>query len=411
MVRQGYAGGAAARYLLLGAVLFLTLFGLVMIFSAGFATDYQKFADSAYHVKRQAGWVALGMAGMLVLARVDYRGVRRLAWPFLGAADLMLLLVLTHGIGKSGAQRWISVLGVPIQPSEFAKLAVVLAVAALLSDRRKREAPFAHQVGWLALVVLPVVALIMLQPDMGTAMIILVSTFVLLALGGISARYLFGLAAAAAVAVPAMIFLEPYRAARFLSFLDPWKDPQRDGYQIIQALYAFGSGGLTGVGLGLSRQKYFYLPAAHTDFVFAIIGEELGLVGTLAVIAGFVVLAYAGIRIAMGARDRFGRMLAGSLTALVVAQAVMNIAAVTAVMPVTGIPLPLLSYGGSSIIFTLGCIGMVLSVSRYGLQAERRRAVGLPEEERVANSAERRRDGRPHLSSIDGGRAPVRRRA
>ncbi len=411
MAARAYAGGNAARYLLLGAVLFLTLFGLVMIFSASFATDYFKYHDSAYHLKRQLGWVALGLGCMLFLARVDYRFVRRIAWPFLGAADVLLLLVLTHGVDKFGAQRWLSVGGIPVQPSEFAKLAVVLALAALLSEKRRSAAPLGRQALWLALVVLPVVALIMRQPDMGTTMIVLAAAFVLLALGGIASRYLLGLAAAVGAAVPAMIFLEPYRAARFLSFLDPWKDPKGDGYQIIQALYAFGSGGLTGVGLGLSRQKYFYLPAAHTDFIFAIIGEEIGLLGTIAVIAGFVVVAYAGIRVAMGARDRFGRLLAGGLTALIVVQAVMNIAAVTSVLPVTGVPLPLVSYGGSSIIFTLACVGLVLSVSEHGKPAERRRGSGQPEEGRIANVVERRRDGRPRLSGIDGGRAPVRRRA
>jgi cell division protein FtsW len=411
MTKPGFAGGALARYLLLGAVIALTLFGLVMIFSASFVADYVKYHDSGYHVKRQVMWIAFGLVAMLALSRVDYHIVKKIAWPFLIIADGMLALVLSHGIGKWGATRWLYIGGVPLQPSEFAKLAVVLALAVLLADGRKRQAPFVEQAGWFALVLLPVVALIMLQPDMGTAMTVLVAAYVLVALGGIAGRYLIGIGASAAVAVPLMIKLEPYRMQRFTAFLDPWADPKKGGYQIIQALYAFGSGGLHGVGLGLSRQKYFYLPAAHTDFIFAIVGEELGLLGTLAVVAAFVLIAYAGIRIAVGARDRFGKLLAGGLTALIVMQAVMNMAAVTGVMPVTGITLPLVSYGGSSVIFTLGCIGLILSVSRHGLKAERVRGGDRQEETRVAGIAERRWNGRTHLSSIDGGRAPVRRRA
>lgn len=413
MVARGYAGGPVARYLLLGTVLFLTLGGLVMIYSASYAADYVKFGDSAYHLKSQIMWIASGLTAMLVLARMDYHAVKRIAWLLVGVANVLLMLTLTHGIGKWGAQRWLVIGPMRLQPSEFAKLAVVLALAVLLADRRKRELPFTQQVGWFALVVMPVVALIMLQPDMGTTMAILVASFVLLALGDVGGRYLIGLVGVAAVAIPAMIALEPYRMARFLSFLDPWKDPKGDGYQIIQALYAFGSGGVRGVGLGMSRQKFFYLPAAHTDFIFAIIGEELGLIGTLAVVAAFVVFAYAGLRIAIGAKDHLGKLLAGGLTALIVIQALMNMAAVTSVMPVTGITLPLVSYGGSSMIFTMGCIGLVLSVSRHGLRAERARVRGGDTQKGIpsADTAQRGRDGRPHLSSIDGGRAPVRKRA
>jgi cell division protein FtsW len=257
------------------------------------------------------------------------------------------------------------------------------------------------------------VTLIMLQPDMGTTMSILVASYLVFALGGVEGRYLFGVAATGVAAIPAMILIEPYRAARFLAFMDPWADPRRGGYQIIQAMLAFGSGGLTGVGLGLSRQKYFYLPAAHTDFIFAIIGEELGLVGTLAVVAAFLVMAYAGFRIAITARDPFGRLVAAGLTSLIVTQAVMNMAAVTNIMPVTGIPLPLVSYGGSSVVFTMGCVGLILSVARHGSRGRVRVAKPRPPEEGtpIARTAEWRRYGGSHLSSADGGRAPSRKRA
>jgi cell division protein FtsW len=414
MARKPVRGDQVARYLLLGAVIFLALFGLVMIFSASSVSDYVKFGDSAYHLKRQVMWLAVGALVMLLFAVTDHRIVRRAAVPLLLGADVMLAFTLTHGIGKWGAQRWLYLGPVgPIQPSEFAKLAVVLALAVVLSDKTFSRRSWPTQAFWVGAIVLPVVVLIMAQPDMGTTMSVLIATFIMLALAGVPGRYLLGLVGASAIAVPAMIFVEPYRAQRFLAFLDPWKDPKGSGYQIIQALYAFGSGGLTGVGLGLSRQKFFYLPAAHTDFIFAIVGEELGLVGTLAVVAAFAVIVYAGVRIAAATKDGFGRLLAGGLTAVIGLQAVMNIAAVTGVMPVTGITLPLVSYGGSSVIFTLGCVGLILSVSNHGARsAGTGRGPGNAREEtRIADPVERRRDGRPHLSGIDGGRAPVRRRA
>jgi cell division protein FtsW len=406
-------GTPAARYLLLGSALFLSLYGLVMIYSASSVADYVHFGDSAYHLKRQLGWMATGLLAMIVLARVDYRRFRVWAWGLLLASDIGLVLVLTHGVGKWGAQRWLYFGPVGLQPSEFAKLACVLSLAVVLSDKRMRREPFTRKAAWFAAILMPPVVLIMLQPDMGTTMSILVASYLVFALGGVEGRYLAGVAAAGIAAVPAMIFFEPYRAARFLAFMDPWADPRRGGYQIIQAMLAFGSGGLTGVGLGLSRQKFFYLPAAHTDFIFAIIGEELGLLGTLAVVAAFLVLAYAGFRVAVAAKDPFGRLVAAGLTSLIVTQAVMNMAAVTNIMPVTGIPLPLMSYGGSSVVFTMGCVGLILSVARHGSRGRVRAAKPRPPEEGtpIARTAEWRRYGGSHLSSADGGRAPSRKRA
>jgi cell division protein FtsW len=221
-------------------------------------------------------------------------------------------------------------------------------------------------------------------------------------------------AAAGALALPVILYLKPYRVARLLAYQNPGADPTGGGYQIIQAMLAFGSGGLTGVGLGLSRQKFFYLPAAHTDFIFAIIGEELGLLGTLLVVALFGAVAWAGFRIALTAKDRFGGLLAGGLTAMIVTQALINMGSVTGVSPVAGEPLPLVSYGGTSLLFTLGCVGLILSVARQGRggAASSGRAVDGPEEEiDSARSGERRRNGRPRLSVVDGGRTSSRRRA
>jgi cell division protein FtsW len=210
--------------------------------------------------------------------------------------------------------------------------------------------------------------------------------------------------------VVVLIAVAPYRMRRITAFINPFADPQGAGYQSIQSLYAFGSGGLDGVGLGMSRQKFFYLPAAHNDFIFAIIGEELGLLGALSVVAAFAVMAYAGVRIALGARDTYGRVLAGGLTAMLVTQAIMNMGAVTGLMPVTGIPMPLVSSGGSSMVITMFSFGIILSVSTYGARAARREYHGS-KESAGARSVERRGNRRSHLSGIDGGRSSTRRRA
>jgi cell division protein FtsW len=209
------------------------------------------------------------------------------------------------------------------------------------------------------------------------------------------------------------VFAKSYRASRFLAFLDPAKDPQGAGYQIIQARLALGSGGILGLGLGMSRQKYLYLPAAHTDFIFAIIGEELGLLGTGAVVLAFGVLCYAGVRIALSIQDCFGRLVAGGLTAMIVTQALINMASVTGLMPVTGVPLPLVSYGGSSLVFTLACVGLILAMTREPARAVARvRPRGIANEGSAgARTGERRGNGRARLSGVGGSRAGVGRRA
>ncbi len=427
----------SAAYVLMGATLFLVLVGLMMIYSASSVSDYVHNADSAYHLKRQLLFLGLGVVAMLFTSRLDLRyssrgtgllrDPERMGWAIWGASVIGLVAVLVVGVGKWGAQRWILIGPVPIQPSEFAKLGCILTAAVLLAEWKRREIDGRQLAGRLAFVLAPVVLLVMLQPDMGTTMSIVISMYLLLWLGDISGRLLISSATIGAVLAGLMIWIEEYRFSRLMAFLDPWKDPKGDGFQIIQSLLSFGSGGITGVGLGLSKQKFFYLPAAHTDFIFAIIGEELGLLGALAIVAAFAVFAYAGIRIALTAANNFDRLLAGGLTAMVVTQAMMNMAAVTGLMPITGIPLPLVSYGGSSLIFTLACIGLVLGVARRstGARAAVRHAgqkssgatsVRMAHEDghRGSDSAfpvERRRDGRAHLSGIDGGRPARRKRA
>lgn len=407
------AGGVHARTLLIVSTAALVAIGLVMIYSASSVADYVRLGDSAHHLKRQALWIAFGILALVVLERVDYRRLRSAAWGLWGVSMVGLILVPIIGVEANGARRWLEIAGQGIQPSEYAKLACILVFAVVLTEWRLGRLPWGDAAMRLLWASVPPILLVLAQPDMGTAMSIAVALFVVLILGGVDLRHLAGIAVVGVgLAIVGMLAV-PYRAARFFSFLDPWADPLGDGYQIIQGLLAFGSGGAGGVGLGLSRQKFFYLPAAHTDFVFAITGEELGLVGTLGIIAAFLVFAYAGFRIAAGSKDPFGKVLAGGLTAMIVTQALMNMAAVTKLMPVTGIPLPLVSFGGSSLTFTLGCIGVMLSVSRYGarLAGVRSRSSRPKGGVKVAVPSERRRDGGSRVSGARGRARPVRRRA
>jgi cell division protein FtsW len=420
-------------YLLLGVTVFLVLAGLLMIYSASSVADYVRYSDSAYHLKKQLLFIAVGALSLFLASRLDLRfaakssGLLRdpriLGWVVWGVSFVGLLAVLAFGIGKWGAQRWVIVAGIPLQPSELAKLGCVLMTVLYLSMWQRRQINGRELFGRLMVVLLPIVVLIMLQPDMGTTMSIVFAVFLILWLGDVNGPLLGAIAVSGTALAALMVWVESYRLARYLAFLDPWKDPLGDGFQIIQSLYSFGSGGIVGVGLGLSKQKFFYLPAAHTDFIFAILGEELGLVGALVIVLAFAVFAFAGIRIALDAGSVYDRLLAGGLTAMIVTQAVMNMAAVTGLMPITGIPLPLMSYGGSSMIFTLACVGLVVGVARrsHGVRARVRvRSDGSAAETATDSTArgsqravslERRRDGGPHLSGLDGGRPPRRKRA
>ena len=392
------------------ATLFLVAGGLLMVYSAASAADVVRLGDGAYHLKRQALGVGVGLAFLLVAMTFDFRRTRWLGPALYAGSIAGLVAVLVLGVGKWGATRWIDLGPVMVQPSEFAKIGCVLVTALLVQQHRMGriddERFWLRVAGTVGLAA----ALIMLQPDMGTTISLVGATFLVLVIGGMDLKVLGAVALAGVAAFAGLIAAAPYRAARITAFLDPWADPQGGGYQSIQAMYAFGSGGIDGVGLGLSRQKFFYLPAAHTDFIFAIIGEEFGMIGSLSVVLAFGAIAYAGVRIALGSRDVYGRLLAGGLTSMIVLQAVMNMAAVTGLMPVTGITMPLVSYGGSSMTLTMLCIGMILSVSTHGAR-ERGRTSRVSEERERANRVERRGNRRSHLSSIDGGRSTARRRA
>jgi cell division protein FtsW len=368
--------GGRLPYLLLGSTVLLTGLGVVMVLSASNVYAYRDFGSSFWFFKRQIMYVAVGLLAIVVTSFIPYRVWRSLCVPILAVSVLLLILVLhpaladarttssSGGATVGGATRWIALGPVTVQPSELAKLALILLGATVLAKKWHRLDEPAH----VAIPLLPVLALlaglVMLQPDLGTTMILAGIAFILLFVAGVRLRYLFLGGVVASGLGMALVLSEGYRRVRFLSFLDPFADAHASGYQVVQSLLALGSGGWTGVGLGASRGKWLYVPNAHTDFVFSIVGEELGLIGALAVLVVFGGLVYAGIRVAMGSQDVFGRLLAAGIVGWLGLQALVNLGAVTGVLPVTGVPLPLVSFGGSSLIVTLAALGILINVGR-----------------------------------------------
>ncbi|MDQ2858043.1 MAG: putative lipid II flippase FtsW [Candidatus Eremiobacteraeota bacterium] len=357
---------AAPDLMLTGAVVTLVAIGLIMIFSASSAIAVALHDDGTYFFKRQLSWLAVAALPAFVVYRVDYQRLRKLA-PFGIAASIgLLLLVLIPHVGKlaGGASRWLALGPVQFEPSEFAKLALVLYLASALATKGERIKSLTNGVFPLAFVAGLLVMLVIKQPDMGTATLLAFTTGTMLFVAGARIPHL--LAVVAAVAPPAILLVrhDPYKWARILAFLDPWKDQQDKGFHIVQSLMALGSGGWFGVGLGFSRQKYFWLPEAWTDFIASIIGEEAGLIGIIAIVALFVLIAYRSIRIALGTQDRFGFFLVIGCTAVVVIQAFVNLGVVSASWPVTGVPLPFISFGGSSLATSLVAIALILNVGR-----------------------------------------------
>lgn len=359
----------AAYHLLLGSTAILLTFGLVMVLSASSVTSYSSSGSSFTVFERQAVWVAVGLPLMYVATRLPPRAYRALAYPLLGVSTLLLLAVLVPGVGNSafGATRWIDLPGgLQLQPSEPAKLGLVLWAADLVTRKERlgllRDAK--HLLLPLAPVTLCMVGLIMLEPDLGTSLVLLGVLLAVLFVAGAPLRVFGGLFASLAGIVLLLAIIEPYRLQRLTSFTDPFKDMHGAGYQAVQGFYALGSGGWWGLGLGASREKWFYLPNAHTDYIFAIIGEELGLVGTFLVLALFATLAYAGLRVARESTDTFVRLASVGVVTWLMVQALVNIGYVIGLLPVTGIPLPLVSFGGSALLPTMFALGMLLSFAR-----------------------------------------------
>jgi len=399
--RQGLHAVGPDR-VLSATVLALVCFGLVMVFSTSSATALLSDGDPLGLALRQAVYALLGLAAFTAFTRMSPEGMKRLGPPALAFSAFLLLIVLVPSIGAevNGARRWIPLGGLGnLQPSEVAKLALALWVAQALARPTARLttpaglAPFLLVTGVIAV-------LILIEPDMETAVICFAITLTMLLVAGARMKHLGVLVGVGAALATVAMLAAPYRRQRFFSFLDPWADPDGAGFQSVQAQIAVGSGGLHGVGLGDGVQKAFYLPEAHTDMILATVGEELGLIGVMAVLAAFVLFAVCGYRIALGARDLHQQVLAAGLTTFVVMQAVINIGAVLGLLPVAGVPLPFVSFGGSSLIMLLACTGILVNIGRRSPRhTGRLAAVADP-----AGDDRGRGHGRPRDARAGGGR-------
>jgi cell division protein FtsW len=350
---------------LLLAVAALSAFGLVMVFSASEVQGWLWFHNAAYYFERQLMWLALGLVLLWVAAHVDYHRLRPLAWPLgVVAIALMVLVLVPHfGVEANGARRWLRLGPMQMQPAELAKIAAIIFMALWLERHRERLGSLEDGVvPFLALLGL-ITVLVILERDLGTTLILAAILLAQFMVAGGRKRHVLLLALIIGLCAYIFIRMEPYRLHRILAFFDPWADPLNTGFQAIQSVVALGSGGVFGVGLGQSIQKYQWLPFAHTDFIFAIVGEETGLIGTSAVLALFGLFAYRGYRVALKAPDAFGSLLACGITTWIAFQAMVNVAAVTVTLPTTGVPLPFISYGGSSLAIALGAVGILLNVS------------------------------------------------
>ncbi len=356
----------------LDTVLFATVaalvgIGLVMVFSASSATAYAEHGDIAYYLKRQLIWLAVGLIGAFALYRLEYHRLKKMAPTILIAAiaGLVLVFVPHVGLGVNGGRRWIGTSALSIEPSEFAKLALVIYLSAVLAARGERITSLVRGLFPLCIPVAIMAVLVLKEPDLGTASLLIFTAFTLFFAAGARIVHLFAVVFATLPFAVLTVLASSYRRARIFAFLDPWKDPQNTGFHIVQSLLALGSGGIFGVGLGASRAKFFYLPEQYTDFIFSVLGEELGLIGALAVVVLFVILAYRAIRIALAAPDRFGFFLAIGCAAMITIQAFINVGVVSSSWPVTGVPLPFISFGGSSLVVNLLAVALIANVGRH----------------------------------------------
>lgn len=342
-----------------------------MIYTSSAIYAYETTQDSSYFLKRHLLYLAVGFLGMITTLAVPYTRLRFFAKPLLLTALLLLVFVLFPPFGREsgGANRWFRIGTLSFQPSEAAKIALFIYLADLLTRKKNNLSQLRE--GYLPplLVMALVVGLILMQPDLGTAMAIAVVSLLMFFLAGIKVRYLAMTAGSLLPAFFLLVLMEPYRVRRIFAFLDPEKDPQGVGFQIMQSFVALGSGGLWGVGLGQSKQKLFYLPACHTDFIFSIIGEELGLLGTLGVMTLFFLFSWYCYQILRKVQDRFGRLLGFGIASLITLEALVNIGVACGAVPTKGLPLPFVSYGGSALIFNMVGVGLLLNISRYGLQS------------------------------------------
>lgn len=358
-------------YLFLFSVLALTAIGLVMVFSAS-PTMTLKSGDTFYYIKRHLFYLLLGFSAMYFALKIDLTKLRRWSvWIFIASLAL-LLLVFVPGVGRRvlGASRWIDLVFISFQPSELIKFTMILIMANLLAKIGKNITDFLRGLAPILLLIGVVAAIIIKQPDLGTAIAIASTSFVMLFAAGAKLVHLGVIAGVGITGIVILSLTSPYRLRRMLAYLDPWKDPKGVGFHIIQSLLAVGSGGLFGLGLGASRQKFFYLPQQFTDFIFAILCEEMGFLGGLVVIGLFILFSVRGIRIAFLVKDDFSYLLATGLIAWLSLQAIMNLMVVVGLLPTTGIPLPFISYGGTATIINLFSAGIILSISAHPKKAK-----------------------------------------
>lgn len=363
-------GGAwgTAQVVVVVAVAALNLLGLAMVLSASSVSSLYEGTDTWFHFRRQATWIGLGTVALLIARSVDYQALRKLIPAALAATVVALLVVKVPGFGveAKGATRWIAVGPVTFQPTELLKLTMVLYTADLLARRE-------HHLDRPERTLLPVLAvfgfcgmLVMAQPDLGSLIVVGGITMAVLFAGGVRLAPLAGTMLVGGGLAMTLAMTEGYRRNRLLAFLDPWEDPLNTGYQTIQSLVGVASGGVTGVGLGEGRAKWGYLPEAHTDFIYAVVGEEMGFVGSVMVLALFATLAAVGVRIALRAPDRFGTLVAIGIVVWLVLQALVNVGTVVGLLPITGLPLPFVSFGGTSVVVGMAAIGLLLNIGRQG---------------------------------------------
>lgn len=358
---------SAPDYILLLTTLTLLSIGVIMVYSASAAWAEYRFEDSFFFLKRQLFFAVVGVTLMIFIMRVEYWTWRTYAKLILLVCFFLLVLVLVPGVGlvRGGARSWLGVGAFSIQPSEFMKMGMAIFLARYLSENQKKIVSFKKGLVPNLALVMSAFALIMLQPDLGTGAVMVGTCVVMIFVSGARISHFVWLGVAGLAGFVGLIASAPYRIQRITSFLDPWSDPLGSGFQIIQSLYAIGPGGLMGLGFGDSRQKYFYLPEPQTDFIFAILSEELGFIGGCVILFLFGILLWRGVRAALAAPDLYGSLLAAGIVTMIAIQVMINIGVVSGLMPVTGITLPLLSYGGSSLTLMLVSIGILLNISRH----------------------------------------------
>jgi cell division protein FtsW len=363
---RGAVAGTELTYYVLIPTAALLLLGLVMVFSAGSAIGVDQSAGGYRFFVQQLIWAGLGLVLMFAFSRFDYHKLGKVSWAGVVVSIALLVLVLVFGREAGGARRWLEIGSLNLQPTEIAKFTLVVFSAHALAMKGDKVKQFMHLLVPVLMITVLEAGLILRQPDLGSALVMCFSVFLILIVARTRLEHLAVLGAAGGAAATVFMITAPYRRARLFSFINPWSCSRGAGYQVIQSYIALGSGNIKGLGLGMSRQKFLYLPNAHNDFIFAIIGEELGIIGTLLLVALVGLLVYGGFRIAAGATDELGRLMAAGITGLIVLQALVNMGGVTGLLPITGVPLPLVSFGGSSLCICLACIGILLNVASNG---------------------------------------------